>query len=148
MLAAAGWPRRVTLLLYCRVFIGQEAIWVPFFFFWLMFIYLFIYLRERAHKQGRGRERGRERESQTGSELSETPVWGSIPRTVRPQPVLKSAVGHSRMLNRLSHPDAPLGALCVHGLVPIHLLCLPSQRSHCHTIRNGKEVMLTVYQEG
>lgn len=35
--------------------------------------------------------------------------------------------------------------VCVHSSVSVHWTFLPSQQSHCYMIRNGKEVILTVF---
>ena len=89
--------------------------WVKFvdtFFFFFLSIYLFIYFereRERERESRGGAERKGERESQAGSMLSAWSLtWGSIPQIVRSWP---ESWTESGMLNRLSHPDAPVDTL-------------------------------------
>ena len=59
---------------------------------------------ERAQVQGRNRERGRERESQAGSGLTGRRARRGA-RTHEPR---DRELGRSRVLNRLSHPGAPV----------------------------------------
>ena len=55
-----------------------------------------------------GTEKGRGRETQVGSVLSAlSPMWGSIPQTVRSSPKPKSRV---TCLTDLRHPGAPVFA--------------------------------------
>ena len=79
-----------------------------FFFF---FLSLFI-LRENA--SGGGAEREEERESQTGSMLSaQSHIWAQLQN----HEIMTSACIKSWMLNRLSHPGAPLFSFIVAILV-------------------------------
>ena len=78
-----------------------------FFFstFFCFVLFLFLGQRETEHERGRGRERGRQRIRNRLQAPSHQPRAWRGARTHRPR---DHDLSRSRMLNRLSHPGAPI----------------------------------------